>query len=106
MNGEQASSNCPTMKSASTRLTSRETLLARVGSISVPVSVQLCQRRMTLREFLALRPGSFIPFSTHCDEPLKRQVKEGSTIALGEPVQNGSQLGLRLSRFVEQPVRQ
>lgn len=93
------------MESASIRLSQRETLLARVGSISVPVSVQLCQRRMTLREFLALRPGSLIPFSTRCDEPLKLQVEEGSTIALGEPVQNGSQLGLRLSRFVEPPVR-
>ena len=43
-------------------LSPRETLLARVGSISVPVSVPLCQRRMTLGEFLSLRPGSFIPF--------------------------------------------
>lgn len=92
------------MESASIRLSQRETLLARVGSISVPASVQLCQRRMTLGEFLSLRPGSFIPFSTRCGEPLKLRV-DGATIALGEPVQNGSQLGLRLSRFVEQPVR-
>ena len=104
MNERQASHG-HAMESASMPLSPREMLLARVGSISVPVSVQLCQRRMTLREFLALRPGSFIPFSTRCDQPLKLRVEAGSTIALGEPVQNGSQLGLRLSRFVEQPVR-
>lgn len=104
MNGEQAFSNSPTNESSSARLLTREVLLERVGSISVPVSVQLCQRRMTLGEFLALRPGSFIPFSTRCDEPVKLRV-DSSTIALGDPVQNGSQLGLRLSRFVEKTPR-
>ena len=101
---EGSTSHDHAMESASMPLSPREMLLARVGSISVPVTVQLCQRRMTLDEFLALRPGSFIPFSTRCDEPLKLRV-DGATIALGEPVQNGSQLGLRLSRFVEQSVR-
>ena len=104
MNEEQAFSISPAGESSPDRPFTRGTLLERVGSISVPVSVQLCQRRMTLGEFLGLRPGSFIPFSTRCDEPLKLRV-DGSTIARGEPVQNGSQLGLRLSRFVEESPR-
>ena len=82
----------------------REAVLERVGSISVPVSVRLCQRRMTLGEFVALGPGSFIPFQTMCDEPLELRI-DRSTIAVGETVRCGSQLGLRLSRFVVESVR-
>ena len=99
MNGTQFTSSSHTIGSSS----SRETVLERVGSISIPVSVQLCRRRMTLDEFTALGPGSFIPFQTTCDKPLELRV-DGSTIAVGEAVRHGSQLGLRLSRFVVESV--
>ena len=100
MSGTPARSNSPVTKLSSATSSTRAALLTRVGSISVPVSVQLCHRRMTLSAFLALGPGSFIPFPTPCDEPLKLRV-EGSTIALGEAVRNGATLGLRVNRFVE-----
>ena len=82
----------------------REAVLERVGSISIPVSVQLCRRRMTLGEFVTLGPGSFIPFQTRCDQPLELRV-DGAKIAVGEAVRCGSQLGLRLSRFVIESAR-
>ena len=82
----------------------REAVLERVGSISIPVSVRLCRRRMSLGEFVALGPGSFIPFQTPCDQPLELRV-EGALIAMGEAVRHGSQLGLRLNRFVVESAR-
>ena len=82
----------------------RDTVLERVGSISIPVSVRLCRRRMSLGEFTALGPGSFIPFKTTCVQPLELRA-DGATIALGEAVRCGSQLGLQLSRFVVESVR-
>lgn len=81
-----------------------ETGLDRVGSISIPISVRLCHRRMTLGEFESLGIGSFIPFEAACDKPLELRV-DGSTIAEGEAVRCGSRLGLRLSRFVAKRVR-
>jgi len=100
MNGTQSTSGSHTTESFSTR----ETVLERVGSISIPVSVRLCQRRMTLGEFVTLGPGSFIPFQTTCNQPLELRVN-GSTIAMGEAVRHGSQLGLRLGRFVVESAR-
>lgn len=100
MNGTQFTSSSRITESSSTR----EVVLERVGSISIPVSVQLCQRRMTLGEFVALGPGSFIPFQTTCDKPLELRI-DRSTIAVGEAVRCGSQLGLRLSRFVVESAR-
>ena len=108
MNGTSATSSshakalCSTQ--SSTQSSTRDALLARVGSISVPISVRLCQRRMRLDEFLALRPGSFIPFATPCGEPLKLHVA-GVALAFGEPVHNRSRLGLRLSGFVAEATR-
>ena len=59
---------------------------------------------MTLSEFVALGPGSFIPFQTTCRQPLELRVN-GSTIARGEAVRRGSQLGLKLNRFVVEAAR-
>lgn len=101
MNETPSTSSSRTTESSSTR----EAVLERVGSISIPVSVRLCQRRMTLGEFVALGPGSFIPFPTTCDRPLELRA-DGATIAVGEAVRCGSQLGLRLSRFVVESARQ
>ncbi|MBC8117176.1 MAG: FliM/FliN family flagellar motor switch protein [Candidatus Saccharimonas sp.] len=100
MNGKQSTSSSHATESSSTR----EAVLERVGSISIPVSVQLCQRRMKFGEFVALGPGSLIPFQTTCDQPLELRV-DGATIAVGEAVRCGSQLGLRLSRFVVESAR-
>jgi flagellar motor switch/type III secretory pathway protein FliN len=100
MNGTQSTSSCFTSESSP----SRESVLERVGAISIPVAVQLCQRRMTLGEFVALGPGSFIPFPTTRDMPLELRI-DGETIAMGEAVRCGSQLGLRLSRFMVESAR-
>ena len=100
MSATQSTSSSHAIESSSTR----EAVLERVGSISIPVSVPLCRRRMTLGEFVALGPGSFIPFQTSCNKPLELRV-DGSTIAMGEVVRCGSQLGLRLSRFVDDSAR-
>lgn len=100
MNATPSTSSSHATESFSTR----EAVLERVGSISIPVSVQLCQRRMKFSDFVALSPGSFIPFQTTCDQPLELRVN-GSTIAVGEAVRCGSQLGLRLSRFVDDSAR-
>ena len=104
MNGTPSTSSPSKTTPVSTPHSSREALLERVGSIPVPVSVQLCQRRMTLEQFITLRPGSFIPFPTRCDEPLKLQI-DGSTVALGEVVRCGTQLGLRLNHIAPKPIR-
>ena len=100
MNDSQFASSGHAAESSS----ARESVLERVGSISIPVSVRLCQRRITLGEFAALGPGSFIPFQTTCDKPLELRI-DGSTIAVGEAVRCGSQLGLRLNRFVVESGR-
>lgn len=100
MNETQTTSSRRTTESSSTR----ETVLERVGSISIPVSVRLCRRRMSLGEFTALGPGSFIPFQTHCDQPLELRI-DGQMIAVGEAVRHGSQMGLKLNRFVTESGR-
>ncbi len=100
MNETPSTSSCRTTESSS----AREAVLERVGSISLPVSVWLCRRRMSLGEFVALGPGSFIPFQTPCDQPLELRV-EGTMIAEGEAVRHGSRLGVRLNRFVAESAR-
>ncbi len=104
MHGTPPTLSRSTTTPVSTPHSSREALLERVGSIPVRISVQLCQRRMTLEQFMTLRPGSFIPFPTRCDDPLKLQI-EGSTVALGEAVRCGTQLGLRLNHIPPEPIR-
>lgn len=74
---------------------------ARLGSVPIPVRVKLGERRMSFGDFVALRPGSFIPFPTKSDSPLELKAAE-KTVALGQAVSCGTQLGLRITRFVSE----
>ncbi|WP_044252400.1 FliM/FliN family flagellar motor switch protein [Rhodopirellula sp. SWK7] len=87
-------SSPPTDKTASPALMQpqyRERLL----KIKTPVTVTLAERKETLRNILALVPGSMLTFDTHCDQPLELSVG-GHPIATGETVKIGDKFGIRI----------
>lgn len=65
--------------------------------LEVPIIVQLGERELSVREVLALVPGSIIDLNKPADEELDLIVKNRS-IASGTAVKIGENFGIRLSR--------
>lgn len=72
-------------------------------AIKTPVTVVLAEKKETLRNILALVPGSMVTFETHCDHPLELSVG-GHTIANGETVKIGDKFGIRVRDVGKQEV--
>lgn len=71
--------------------------------IKTPVTVVLAEKKETLRNVLALVPGSMLTFDTHCDHPLELCVG-GHIIANGETVKIGDKFGIRIREVgIEKP---
>ena len=67
--------------------------------IRVPISVQLASRKETVREVIALAPGSIIKFEKNCDELLQMIIGE-QPVAEGEAVKVGDKFGFRVSSML------
>lgn len=67
--------------------------------IRVPISVQLASRKETVREVIALAPGSIIKFEKNCDELLQMIVGE-QPVAEGEAVKVGDKFGFRVTSML------
>jgi flagellar motor switch protein FliN/FliY len=67
--------------------------------IRVPISVQLASRKETVREVVALAPGSIIKFEKNCDELLQMIVGE-QPVAEGEAVKVGDKFGFRVTSML------
>ena len=63
--------------------------------IPVPVIVQLASKKQSIRQILALCPGSIISFEKTCDETLEL-FAGGCQIAAGEAVKVSDKFGLRI----------
>ena len=80
--------------------------LKRILRISVPVIVNLAERKLTLAEVLRLGMGAIIEFSKSSDEMLTLLVNN-KPIAVGEAVKVGENFGLRITQIgdVRQIIR-
>lgn len=90
---ESTSANPPT--STATRPVSASGYRAQLLAIKTPVTVVLAEKKESLRNILALVPGSMLTFDTHCDHPLELCVG-GHVIANGETVKIGDKFGIRV----------
>ncbi|MCO6046029.1 FliM/FliN family flagellar motor C-terminal domain-containing protein [Aeoliella sp. ICT_H6.2] len=66
--------------------------------ISVPVSVQLVTKKMSVQELLELAPGAMISFEKACDDALELTVRD-NVIARGTTVKVGERFGLEIEEM-------
>lgn len=66
--------------------------------ISVPVSVQLVTKKMSVQELLELAPGAMISFEKACDDSLELTVGQ-NIIARGTTVKVGEHFGLEIEEM-------
>jgi flagellar motor switch/type III secretory pathway protein FliN len=67
--------------------------------IEVPLRVTLASAKLPLKRILELGPGSIIPFTKSCEEPLTLSASNYD-VAVGEAVKVGDQFGLRITSMV------
>ncbi len=76
----------------------REPQLQRILNLSMPVSVTLCEREMTVALLLNMSAGTIVEFGVPFDAELKVCVGN-RVIAYGQAVKVGERYGLRISRI-------
>jgi flagellar motor switch protein FliN len=79
--------------------------LDRVIAVPLPVTIRFGQRKITLRELLALTTGSLVELDRQVEEPVDLMLGE-RVIARGEVVVVDGNYGMRVLEVVEQPVPQ
>lgn len=75
---------------------SREDEIARILGLTVPVSVILASRDMTVLSILNLKCGSILEFEKSCEDALELNVAD-RTIGHGQAVKVGENFGLRVT---------
>jgi len=75
---------------------SRDDEIARILGLTVPVSVILASRDMTVLSILNLKSGSILEFDKSCDDALELNVAD-RTIGHGQAVKVGENFGLRVT---------
>lgn len=71
--------------------------LERLQSIPVPVSVQVCQRKLSLNDLLKWTVGTVLTFETEANSPLTLAVADHQ-FGDGLPVKVGSNMGILVRR--------
>lgn len=66
--------------------------------ISVPVSVRLVSKKLSIKEVLELGPGAMVSFDKSCDGPLELTVGD-QVIAEGAAVKVGERFGLEIEKM-------
>jgi flagellar motor switch protein FliN/FliY len=69
--------------------------IARILKIKVPIIVEIARRRTTVREIVALKPGTVIEFDKKNDELLDVRIGRAG-VGKGEAVKVGENFGLRV----------
>jgi len=72
--------------------------LRTILELTVPVIVQIGERRVPVEEVLALAPGSILELPKNADEPLDLLINN-KTIGHGEAVKVGENFGIRINRI-------
>ena len=72
--------------------------LERVLRLQLPVSVRLVRKQMPVSEILKLDRGSVLEFDKPVEAPLELMVNQ-KVLGVGEAVQLGNGLGLRITRI-------
>ena len=72
--------------------------LERVLRLQLPVTVRLARKRMPVSEILKLDRGSVLKFDKPVEAPLELMVNQ-KVLGVGEAVQIGHSLGLRITRI-------
>jgi flagellar motor switch protein FliN/FliY len=73
--------------------------LERLNDVPVEVAVEIGRTRMTVREALALGPGSIVTLDRFADQPVDLLVN-GKRVAVGEVVVIDEEFGLRVTQVV------
>ncbi len=69
--------------------------LRTILDLTVPVIVQIGQRRLAIEDVLSLSPGSILELPKHADEPLELLINN-KKIGVGEAVKVGENFGIRI----------
>jgi flagellar motor switch protein FliN/FliY len=77
--------------------------LERLYDVPVELAVEIGRTRLTIRETLALGPGSIVTLNRLAGEPVDLLVN-GKPIARGEVVVIDEEFGLRVTEVVGDPV--
>src|ERR1700712_1006033 len=85
------------VETASHPVTAEE--LSRLHDVPVELAVEVGRTKMTIREALALGPGSLVPRTRLTREPVRLLVK-GKPIARGEVVVIDEEFGLRVTEVL------
>lgn len=72
--------------------------ISRILGISVPVSVALAQRELSIESILAIAPGTILEFDVPSSSELTLYVGN-QPVGRGEAVKVGENFGLRLTRI-------
>ena len=65
----------------------------RLGKLPVEISVRVCQRKLSLSQFLQWSPGTVVEFDQAATSPLLLQI-DHQIVGRGVAVKIGSQMGL------------
>lgn len=79
-------------------MTTAQLDVSKILGLTVPVSVILTQRKMTIESLLNITVGTIIEFDMSFDAELKLQVVN-QTIGRGHAVKIGENFGLRLTQI-------
>jgi len=76
----------------------RSANLKRILGLSVPVTVTLAERQMSIESILAIRVGTILEFDVSFDSDLQLRVAN-RPIGTGSAVKSGENFGLRITRI-------
>ncbi len=82
----------------------QESRLNRVLDVPLDITVELGRTRMTIRQLLALGPGSVVELDKEAGEPLDIVVN-GQLLARGEAVVVNDRFGIRITDIVNPTER-
>jgi flagellar motor switch/type III secretory pathway protein FliN len=90
--------SAPQSKRIPSRLDELPPYAKHLLKISVPVSVQLVSKKLSVQEVLELTPGAMVSFDKSCDGPLELVV--GShVVAEGAAVKVGERFGIEIEKM-------
>ena len=81
---------------ASSEVRSRDSQIARILGLGVPVSVTLAQRPMSIESIIGITVGTILEFDAPSDGELSLEVAD-RTIGKGQAVKIGENFGLRIN---------
>ena len=91
-------------KRGSTPVDMREIVAAEIGTVPVPVAVELGHATLNVEDLLALVPGDVIPLDSAPGTDISVRVGDRPAF-LAQPGTSGKRLAVQITRQVDEPVQ-